>query len=234
MAYKYIESRQKIIKIINHMISTNCDVNVIVRSDKTDFTSRIIKADQNYPSLAKGTRAIIILDKLSPEKGNNLIQSSPKVTLKFVVMEQPCSCSVNYIGISSMPPYVGFMLSMPEIIELEEKREEKRVDYDPPDFLLAEFYIGKGTKNEKRYELDVINCAAYGLGMIIHQKDFDLLKKIKVGDIIKDINFYASNAVLRVDGAIRHITKIEKGKFKGDYYIGIESKDIIPSCKSGE
>jgi len=232
MAFKRIEDRQKVLKIINHLISKRCEVSVIVKSDTSHYTSRVINADQNHPSLAKGTRAIIIIEKLIPEKGNNLIQSSPKVTLKFVVSEQPCACTVNYIGISSMPPHFGFMLSMPEIIELEEKRIENREVFDPPDFLMAEVCVGKGAKDERRYELDVIDCAAHGLGMIIRQKNIDLLKSIKVGETLRDIIFYAPNAMLRVDGIVRHITKIEHGKFKDGYYIGIESKDIIPSCKA--
>jgi len=232
MAYQRIENRQKIIKIIDHVISEKCDVQVIVKSGSASFTSRIINADQNYPSLAKGTRSIIIIEKLTPEKGNDLIQSSPKVTLKFVVLDQPCTCSVNYIGISSMPPYFGFMLSFPEVIELEEKRVEKRIVYESPDFLLAEVRIGKGTKAERRYELDVIDSSVHGLGMLIREKNMDLLNIIKVGDILKDINFYASNAMLKVDGTVRHITKINEGKFKGGYYIGIKSKDIIPGAKN--
>lgn len=234
MAFKSIDDRLKIIKIVDHLVSTKAEVSVIVKSEKAAFASRLIKADQNYPSLAKGTRAIVIVDKLLPERGNNLIQSSPKVTLKFAVSDQPCSCTVNYIGINSMPPHFGFMLTMPEVIELEEKRIENRVVLDPPDFLLAEICIGRGTKDEKRYELNVIDCAAHGLGMIIPESHLDLLKRIKTGDVIRDISFYASNAMLRVDGIVRHITKIGEGKFKGGYYIGIESKDIIPSCKASK
>jgi len=234
MAYKRIEDRQKIIKIIDHLISTRCAVSVTVRSAAAAFTSMVINADQNHPSLAKGTRAVIIIDKLAPERGNSLIQSSPKVTLKFVVTDQPCSCTVNYIGISSMPPHLGFMLTMPEVIELGEKRVESRMVFDPPDFLLAEICIGKGTKDEKHYELSVVDCAAHGLGMLIPVKHLDLLKRIKVGYVIKDISFYASNAILRVDGVVRHITMIVEGKLKGSYYIGIESKDIIPSCRAGK
>jgi hypothetical protein len=234
MAYKRIEDRQKIIKIIDHLISTRGAVSVTVKSAPAPFTSMIINADQNHPSLAKGTRAVIIIDKLAPERGNSLIQSSPKVTLRFEVTDQPCSCTVNYIGTSSMPPHFGFMLTMPEVIELGEKRIESRVVFDPPDFLLAEICIGKGTKDEKSFELSVVDCAAHGLGMLVPIKHLDLLERVKTGDVIKDICFYASNAMLRVDGTVRHITKIGEGKFKGSYYIGIESKDIIPSCKASK
>lgn len=232
MAFKRVENRQKIIKIIDHVITEKCEIQVIVRSKSTPFISRIINSDQNYPSLAKGTRAIIIIEKLSPEKGNDLIQSSPKVTLKFVVLDQPCSCSVNYIGINSTPPHFGFMLGMPEVIELEEKRTEERVTYESPDFRLAEIRIAKGSKAEKKYELDVIDTSAHGLGMLIRDKNIDLLHEVKVGDVIKDISFYASNAMLKVDGTVRHVTRINEGKFKGGYYLGIESKYIITSVKN--
>jgi hypothetical protein len=219
MAFKRLENRQQIIKIIDHLISTKYQIQVLVKGESSPFISSIIKAEQNQHSLAKGTKSIIIIEKLLPDKGNNLIQSSEKIVLKFIISDQPCTCSVNYIGISSMPPYFGFILSTPEIIEVEEKRREKRIVYDIPDFLTAEICIGKGTKEEKRYELDVIDCAAHGLGMIIPEKHLDLLKRVKKGDMIKDINFYASNAMLKVDGIVRHITRIE-------------SKDILPSCKS--
>jgi hypothetical protein len=232
MAFNRVEDRQKIIKIIDHLISTKYEIKILVKGESSPFVSRIIKAEQNRPSMVKGANSIIIIEKLRPEKGNNLIQLSEKVIFKFVISEQPCTCNVNYIGINSMPPYFGFILSSPEIIEIAEKRKEPRVVYEIPDFLLAEIYFGKGTNEEKRYELDVIDCAAHGLGMIIPEKHADLLKKVKKGDMLKDIHFYASSAMLKIDGIVRHITRIEEGKFKGGFYIGIESKDIIPTCKS--
>jgi hypothetical protein len=232
MAFNRVEDPQKIIKIVDHLISTKVEIKILVMAESNPFVSRILKAEQNRSSMVKGASSIIIIDKLQPEKGNNLIQLTEKVILKFVISEQPCTCNVNYIGISSMPPYFGFILSAPEIIEIAEKRKEPRVVYEIPDFLLAEIIIGKGTKDEKSYELDVIDCAAHGLGMIIPEKHADLLNKVRKGDMLKDIHFYASNAMLKIDGIVRHITKIEEGKFKGGFYIGIESKDIIRTCKS--
>jgi hypothetical protein len=234
MAFNHVEDRQKIIKIIDHLISTKDEIKILVKGESNPFVSRIIKAEHNRPSMVKGANSIFIIDKLQPEKGNNLIQSTEKVILKFVISEQPCTCNANYIGISSMPPYFGFILSTPEIIEIVEKRKEPRVVYEIPDFLLAEIIIGKGTKEEKTYELDVIDCAAHGLGLMIPEKHADLINKVRKGDMLKDIHFYASNAMLKIDGIVRHITKIEDGKFKGGYYIGIESKDIIPTCKSSK
>ena len=231
MAVNRLEDRQKINRILDYLISTKYEIKVLVKGDGNPFNSRIIKSEQNRPSLLKGAKSIIIIEKLQPDRGNNLIQASEKVMLKFIISEQPCSCTVNYVGISSMPPFFGFILSAPEIIEVEEKRREKRVVFEPPDFQLAEIYLRKGTKEERRYELSVMDCASHGLGMIIPEKHLDLLGIIKKGDVIKDIHFYAPNAMLKVDGIVRHITRIDEGKFKGGYYIGIESNDLMPSGK---
>jgi len=232
MGYQSINNKQKILTIINHLISTKNNIKVFVKDESTPFVSRIINAEESHSSMGQMPRSIIIINKLSPEKGNNLVQSSEKLILKFVISDQQCICSVKYIGISSIPPHFGFILSLPETIEVEERRVEKRVVYDMPDFILAEICIGKGTREEKSYELDVIDSATYGLGMIIPEKKLDLLDKVKVGETIKNINFFAANAMLKIDGTIKHITKIEEGKFKGSYYIGIESKDIIAGSKS--
>lgn len=229
MAYKRIEERQKIIKILNHLISKKNEIQAFIKSDMTPYTSRVINAVQNYPALAKGTSSVIFIEKLLPEKGNDLIQSSQNVTIKFDVSDQPCSCSVNYIGISNMPPHLGFMLSMPDIIEVEQKRKEERTTHEESDFWPAEFCIGKDTGDEKRYQLYVIDSSAHGLGLALNESDSDLLERIKVGDTIEDIQFYTSNAMLKIDGIVRHITNIKEGKFKGGYNIGIESEEIIPS-----
>jgi len=231
MAVNRLEDRQKIIKIIDHLISTKYEINVLVKGDGNLYNSKIIKLEQNRPSMMKGTNSIIIIEKLQPEKGNNLIQSSDKIVLKFLLSDQPCSCTVNYVGINSMPPFFGYILSVPEIIEIEEKRREKRVVFEPPDFQLAEIFFKKGTKEERRYELKVIDCASHGLGILVPEKHLDLINIIKIGDVLKDIHFYAPNAMLVVDGIIKHITRVGEGQFQGCYYIGIESKEIIGTSK---
>jgi hypothetical protein len=231
MAVNRLEDTQKIIKIIDHLISTKYEIKVIIKADGNPFSSKIIKSEQNRPSMAKGMKSIIIIEKLEPDKGNSLIQASDKVVLKFLISEQQCSCTVSYIGISSMPPFFGYILSAPEIIEIEEKRREKRVVFEPPDFQLAEIFFRKGTKEERRYELKVVDCASHGLGMLVPEKHLDLINIIKVGHTLKNIHFYAPNAMLVVDGIIRHITRVEEGQFQGCYYIGIESKEIMPTLK---
>ena len=88
------------------------------------------------------------------------------------------------------------------------------------------------TKRGKIYNLNVLDCSRHGLGLIVTKEDFDLLEKLRNGDKIKNISFYATWTLIKVAGHVRHKTKIEEGKYKGCYLLGIESPEVIESCKS--
>lgn len=100
-----------------------------------------------------------------------------------------------------------------------------------PDFISSEFRLGKQTKDEKSYILDVMDCSIHGLGLIITKDNFDLLDRIKVEDIIEDIAFYTTWSMVKINGTVRHITEIKYGKNKGCYKLGIESRELIDICK---
>ncbi len=70
--------------------------------------------------------------------------------------------------------------------------------------------------------------------MLITQRDFDLLKIVKEGDILQDMTFFATWTMIKVDGTVRHKSKIEEGEHKGCYVMGIQSQDIIESCRPKE
>ena len=135
------------------------------------------------------------------------------------------------MGISSTPPHFGFMISFPASLEIKEKRREERVTFKRPELIRAEFRLGKGPNKDKPYEVNVINYSRHGLGLIITQKDFDLLRIVRRGDLLEDIAFFASWAMIRVNGTVRHITKIKQGKYEGCYILGIHSPDIISDYK---
>jgi hypothetical protein len=82
----------------------------------------------------------------------------------------------------------------------------------------------------KDYQVGVIDCSSRGLGLLITEKEMELLQILKPGDKIKDLRCYAARAMITVDAEVKHITKIEEGNFKGQYIIGIESSEMIESC----
>lgn len=227
---KTLKDTEKISTIIKHLISEKKEITIILNGQKNEFTSRISKINQDPFSSSINERSSIIIERLYPENGNTFIQSASKVTLSFFLAERFCRCSVDYLGISSTTPHFGFFLKIPEMIEIDEKRDEERVYYEIPDFVSAEFIIGKGSKREKVFSLDVINCSSRGLCLIVTEKDFDLLGRVKIGDRINNMMFFATWTMIKINCSVRHITKIEEGKLKGCYQIGIESDDIISAC----
>jgi hypothetical protein len=97
-----------------------------------------------------------------------------------------------------------------------------------PDFVSVAFSImGK----DKVYDLGVMDCSMHGLGILITRKDFDLVRLVKPGDRIRDIVFYSENAMIKVDGVVRRLTKMSTGKYKDSYVMGIESPEVIENCK---
>lgn len=229
-----LRDNEKIITIFKHLISLKKEIQILIADEKTEFSSRIIKINQDDLASSISQRSVIIIDRLYPEKGNALIQSASKVTMNFSISERLCRCSITYLGISSDTPHFGFFLKIPETVEIEENRDNERVSYAVPDFVSAEFTLGKGTKDEKVYDLNVMDCSIRGLGLIITEDNFDLLERLKIETQIRDMIFFAPRSMVKVNGLVKHITKIEEGEFKGSYQIGIESDDIIDSCNPKE
>jgi hypothetical protein len=230
MSWLTLDNKQKILQIINYLIFERAEIKISIKEEKFLFSSRLIKLNQEDPLSKTEETPQMIIDKLIPEKGNALIQSVPHVTVGFIIKGNICRCSLKYIGISGFP-CIGFIMSFPESIQIAEKRREERFAYETPEFISVEFRLGESVKRDKLYELNVFDYSHNGLGLLITQKDFDLLKLVHKGDKIEDITFFASWTVIKVSGAVRHITKIEDGKYKGCYILGIESPDIIESCK---
>lgn len=234
MGWRTLKNRQKIMRIVDHLLGKEIDINIKIKGDNTVFTSRILALKKSSSPSDTLTEPVMVLKKLLPDKGSSLIQSVQNASLEFQVNNSSVRCSVNYMGVSSTPPNFGFIVTIPESLEIEDKRTNERHTFDLPDFVSAEFKIGKGTSEEKVYELNVMDCSRYGLGLIIDQENIDLVQKVKKGTLIKDMVFYAAWARIKVNGIVQHISKIEDGKCKDGYLLGIESKDIIDSCKQKE
>jgi hypothetical protein len=80
----------------------------------------------------------------------------------------------------------------------------------------------------------VVDCSRKGLGLLITKKDFDLLSGLKVGDTITNMVFFAKWTMITVNGTVKHLTKLDQGRYSGCYSLGIESQEIIESCKPHE
>ncbi|MBW1767821.1 MAG: hypothetical protein JRJ65_12335 [Deltaproteobacteria bacterium] len=116
-------------------------------------------------------------------------------------------------------------------MEINEKRREERNTYEISEGAYVELKVPGDHQTYKMYDLKVNDCSRYGLGMLISQEDFDLLRILQEGDKLQNMAFFSTWTVNRVEGVVRHKTKIEEGKYKGCYIVGIKSEDIIDHCK---
>ena len=116
-------------------------------------------------------------------------------------------------------------------MDIAENRREERIKYKIPESVYVEFKLGKKPKKGKVYDLKVMDSSRNGLGMVVTQKDFDLLQMVDEGEKLEDMTFCATWAMINVDGTVRHKSKIEDGKYKGCFMLGIESPGIIGRCK---
>jgi hypothetical protein len=231
MGWHKTDSSQEITKIIEHLISNGTQIKFYVEGENTAFTSRFIKINKEEALSKIGKGPELVIEKLVPAKGNALIQSSREVVAEFKVNQNVCRFSTKNIGISSTYPHYGFIMSFPGSLNVKEKRREERFAYDIPELVSVEFTIGKGPNKGKKYELKVVDSSTHGLGLLVTEEDFDLLESLELGDELKDMTFFAAWAMIKVDGTVRHKTKIETGKNKGLYILGIESAEILESCK---
>ena len=227
-SWSKVRDRRKIQEIFERMVSKNMEIKILIDEENVRFMSRAIRLNpEDISSL--GSEPELIVEKLFPEMGNSLIQSSSKLTLEFSIKEHFCRGKAKYVGVSNEYPYFGIMITLPQSLELsKDRRREQRFIYEMPDFVSVEFSImGK----DKVYDLKVMDCSMHGLGVLITKKDFDLVRLVKMGDRITDIVFYSKNAMIKVDGVVRHLSKMSKGKYKDSYLLGIESPEVIESCK---
>lgn len=223
-----VKDRRKIQEIFERMVSKNMEIKILIDEENVRFMSRAIRLNPEEIS-SLGSEPELIIEKLFPEMGNSLIQASSQLTLEFTIKGHFCRGKAKYVGVSNEYPYFGIMITLPPSLELaKEKRREKRHLYDMPDFVSVEFSImGK----DKVYDLGVLDCSMRGLGILITKKDFDLVRLVKVGDRIRDIVLYSEAARIKVDGVVRHLTKMSTGKYKDSYVMGIESPEVIENCR---
>lgn len=108
----------------------------------------------------------------------------------------------------------------------KEKRRERRTGTKPPELLSAELRLGAGSE-EKVWRLAAANYSRHGLGLLVTRKDFGMLAQIQVGDLLREVLFFAAWAVIRVDATVRHKTMIDDGPDKGSYLLGLEAPEIF-------
>lgn len=231
MGWEVLDNKKRIMEIIDYVFSRGIPVSVRFMEEKQVFTTKLLRFKHGDIDLKIGKGPELVIEKLVPERGNSLLQSLPLGILEFPIDRNNCRCHVKFLGISNKDSPLGFSVSVPESIEVEEKRKEMRRVCNLPEFISAEFTLSAGPQAKKVYALNVIDTSAHGVGIAVTRKDFDLLQSLKVGDPLRNLTIYAQTCMIKVDGIVRHITEVDRGSNKGTYIVGIESPEIIESSR---
>ena len=86
-------------------------------------------------------------------------------------------------------------------------------------------------KETVTYQFKIRDIASSGIGILVNEGSA-LLKNLKVGDVL-NMKYYPLNLAEQpeyIETEIKHITKDEKGRFKGHYLVGLlvlENKRVI-------
>lgn len=235
MRWNLLKEKQKIIRIIEYVISAQIQIKVRIEGDRLKYLSRIIDiipaSNPQKPTARDDEGLALVLEKLTPDRGNDRIQQFPEAAFEFLMKEYLCRCHARYVGIGTIYPYYGLMMNLPNFIELEEKREADRISFDIPKSASAILRVAdKRNDSEQLHEMGVINCSGQGLGLLVKEEDFDLLQIFNPGDRLSGIRLLSGMSVTELDGTVRHKTEIEDGEYRGNYILGLESDAAIDCC----
>jgi hypothetical protein len=227
MKWHVLDNKQKILRILQKTVSNKTELRVRIRGAKNPFTSRLLMIVEagtllELENLAIDTEVRLIIEKLNPARGDALIQSFPDVLMEFLVNENLCQCTSRNTGVSNIPPHFGFIMSCPEKLEIQEKRRDKRTRYEEPKMVTVEFRLPTGRGKDRKYTLNVFDRSKQGFGLLVQKEDFGLLKILNRGDTLQNMTFYSESLMLKMDAVVRHKTRIEEGRHKNCYILGIE------------
>lgn len=96
-----------------------------------------------------------------------------------------------------------------------------------PQLISAEVAIKDEDDKQDSLLVRLKDSTESGFGILVSSEEYKRIKKVKAGDIINDIIFYAGWAMLRTKSVVRNVTRIGEGKDKGHYFLEIESEDVI-------
>ena len=230
MTQYIVETKQKIREVIGFLISRKREITIQIEGETAPFTSRIIKV--NYGDILSkiGKGHELIIENLVPDTGNTLMKSSPEIVIEFLLRGTPCQFDAKYLGKCTEYPHIGLIVSFPEALKIEERRGYDRDGKRIPDFVNAVFTLKN--KKDRTYKLEIIDRSPDGLGVLITKKDFDLLDIVKEGDKLQGLELYASTAMIKVSGTVRHKIQIKDSKYKGFYTLGIKLDETLEKLDS--
>lgn len=224
-------SRQKIIGTVEYLIARGTEITIKIEGHEQPFISRIIEASYGDTSSNTEEESTLVIERLSPEEGNALFQSGSRMMALFSLRETSCRFNARCLSVPGEETDEGFVISFPESIDIREKRRRDRRGDEIPDFVSVVVKVKDESRKDRTYELEIFDCTAYGLGILVRDKDIDILDRIEVGDKLRDITLYGAYTIVKVKGTARHKTKrsVDGENF---HVVGVEFDEPLKDFKA--
>jgi hypothetical protein len=221
------EDRQTIGETIEFLISHGREITVQIEGQGTSYASTVLKANYGGVHSRYGSGPHLVIGRLVPENGNTSIRPGSHLVAKFLLNITSCRFRTDYLGPRSDDPESELVVSFPESIELPERRTRRRSSDEIPEFVSVVLTSKRGSKKDKNYELAVVDYSTNGVGILVSEKDFELVELIQEGDRLQDITLFAPHTMVKVDGTVRHKSKQQGKQGKDSYILGIEFDETL-------
>lgn len=219
------KSKARIKQAIDYLAVQRRPITVKMEWEPTLFDSMIVKADHGDPLAKTGAGGRVFIQWLFPPRGNNLIQSVSPVQVRFSLGNFKLAFTSRYITKSLESPYLGHIITYPEALVLADRRRSYRHEVDSnvaPLFVEARIRVRGGQSKKKAYDLKVFDVSESGVGILVGKELFNWLERTGIGDRLKEVELYAPWTIVRVDGTVRHKSKMHEGEYSGYHLLGIE------------
>jgi hypothetical protein len=219
------QSKARIRQAIDLLTANRNPITVKIEGENTSFDSRIVKVDHAHPDLEAGTAGRVFIQWLSPARGNDLIQSVNPIQVRSSLGRYRLGFGSYYVTESLEFPHRGHIITYPESLVIEDRRRSDRYEVGSnatPLFGRARIGIGTGGTKERVYDFGVFDVSENGVGLLVGEGLSGWLERIGIGDRLKEVELYTRWSIVRMDGTVRHKSKVREGKYSGYRLLGIE------------
>jgi c-di-GMP-binding flagellar brake protein YcgR len=225
MRFLTTKNHKRIRQTIDFLSVNRKPISLQAQGEQTLFGSMIVKAEHAGPVSKPGLSGRLIIDWLSPANGNQLIQSANPIQVRFSVGMSQCEFTSYYLRRSVESPYFGHIISYPQSMAVADRRRQVRHERDgdsAPLFVSARLKTKASRMRPKSYDLDIFDVCERGIGMLVGKNLHDFLERIRIGDRLTELELYAPWSLVRVVGTVKHKSKINEGKYRDCYILGVE------------
>jgi hypothetical protein len=229
----YHESKARIRQTIDFLAVNRLPIIVKLEEERTLYDSIILNADHGDPLSKTGAGGRVFIQWLSPPRGNNLIQSVSPVQVRFSLGKYKLAFTSHYITKILESPDLGHIITYPEALVLADRRRSDRHEVDSNVALFfaeARIKVRAGRSKKKAYDLKVFDVSESGVGILVGKELFNWLERIGIGDRLKEVELCAPWTIVRVDGTVRHKSKMHEGEYSGYHLLGIELDEKLEHC----